>query len=104
MKLSEMKTIDAVIDDHRQDPEFRAEWDRLAFARQVAVRVLEYRTGRGLSQRALAEIVGMAQPAIARLESGDHQPTLDTLARLTRATGLEFHFAAVAGTVELIAA
>jgi len=104
MKLSDMKTIDEVIEDHRQDPEFRAEWDRTEFARQIAIRVLEYRTARGLSQRALAGIVGMAQPAIARLESGEHQPTLETLARLTKATGLEFHLAAARGTVELVAA
>jgi ribosome-binding protein aMBF1 (putative translation factor) len=104
MKLSEMKTIDEVIEDHRQDPEFRAEWDRMGFARQVAIRVLEYRTAHGLSQRALARVVGMAQPAIARLESGEHQPTFDTLAKLTKATGLEFRFAAVKGTVELVAA
>lgn len=104
MKLSEMKTIDEVIEDHRQDPEFRVEWDRMEFARQLAIRVLEYRTARGLSQRALADIVGMAQPAIARLESGQHQPTLETLARLTKATGLEFHFAAARGTVELVVA
>jgi ribosome-binding protein aMBF1 (putative translation factor) len=99
-----MKTIDEVIEDHRQDPEFRAEWDRLEFARQVAIHVLEYRTDRGLSQRAFAAMVGMAQPAIARLESGEHKPTLDTLAKLTNGTGLEFHFAAAGGTVELVAA
>jgi ribosome-binding protein aMBF1 (putative translation factor) len=104
MKLSDMKTIDEVIEDHRQDPEFRAEWDRLQFARQIAIRVLQYRTDRGLSQRAFAELVGMAQPAIARLESGEHQPTLDTLAKLTKATGLEFHLSAAGGTVELAAA
>jgi ribosome-binding protein aMBF1 (putative translation factor) len=104
MKVSEMKTIDEVIEEHRQDPEFREEWDVAEFARQVALRVLEYRTARGLSQLGLAREVGMAQPAIARLESGEHQPTLATLAKLTKATGLEFHLAAARGGVELVAA
>jgi len=33
----------------------------------------------------------MQQPAIARLEAGDHEPSLATLARLARGLGLEFH-------------
>lgn len=48
MKLSEMKSLDQVVEEHRQDPEFREEWDRLAFAREVANRIVAYRTGQSL--------------------------------------------------------
>jgi transcriptional regulator with XRE-family HTH domain len=34
---------------------------------------------------------GMHQPAIARLEAGDHEPSLATLSRLARVLGIEFH-------------
>ncbi|MBV8162296.1 MAG: helix-turn-helix transcriptional regulator, partial [Acidimicrobiia bacterium] len=34
---------------------------------------------------------GMRQPHIARLEAGEHEPSLTTLARLSRALGIEFH-------------
>jgi len=39
----------------------------------------------------LARLLGMHQPAIARLEAGDHEPSLATLSRLARVLGLEFH-------------
>lgn len=53
--------------------------------------VLRCRTERGLSQSAMAHQMGMQQPAIARLESGDHEPTFATLRRLARGLGMEFH-------------
>ncbi len=79
MKLSDLKQLDQVIEEHREDREFRVEWDRMACARKVANRVLQYRTERGLSQRDFAAVVGMAQSQIARLENAEHQPTFETL-------------------------
>ncbi len=104
MKLSELKSLDQVIEDKRDDVEFRKEWDRTAFAREVANRVVRYRTERGLSQRELAAIVDLVQPQIARLEKAEHQPSFETLAKLSRATGLEFHFEVAHGNVELVSA
>ena len=104
MKLSELKTLDQVVEEHRGDPEFRAGWDRLAFAREVANRVLAYRNEHHLSQRDLAGIVGLVQPAIARLEKAEHQPSFDTLAKLTHATGLQFRFEVTNGAIELVSA
>ena len=49
MKLTELKTADQVLDERRQDPEFAAEWDRTAFARDVATRVARYRAEHGLA-------------------------------------------------------
>jgi ribosome-binding protein aMBF1 (putative translation factor) len=74
-----------------KDPAFRAEWERTAVARAVAVRLVEYRGEHALSQTALARKLGMKQPAIARLEAGEHNPSFDTLARLSTALGIEFH-------------
>jgi transcriptional regulator with XRE-family HTH domain len=45
------------------------------------------RTRAGLSQRQLALRAGVSQPAVARLESGRHTPSLTTLARLLAACG-----------------
>jgi len=104
MKLSDMKPLDQVIEEHREDREFRDEWDRIAFARTVATRIAQYRTEHDLSQRELAALVGLAQPQIARLERAEHQPLFETLAKLTRATSLEFSFQAAQGGVELISA
>ncbi|HEX9504974.1 MAG TPA: helix-turn-helix transcriptional regulator, partial [Acidimicrobiia bacterium] len=73
-----------------RDPAFRAEWERTTVARAVAVRLVEYRVEHELTQTALARKLGMKQPAIARLEAAEHNPSFDTLARLSSALGIEF--------------
>lgn len=104
MKLSNLKSLDQVVAEHRQDPEFQAEWDRTAFAREVANRVIQYRADNRLTQRELASLVGLVQPQIARLEKAEHQPSFETLVKLSRATGLEFHFDVARGNIELASA
>ena len=91
MNIADLKTHQEVVADHLRDPEYRAEYERTRLARAVALAVTRYRAERGLSQRALAQQLGMRQPAIARLESGDVTPSVDTLLRLSRALGMEFH-------------
>lgn len=90
MKLSDLKTNEQVLAEELRDPEFQREWDRTAIARAVALKVLTYRTEHGLSQRALAKKLAMTQPQLARLEAGEHNPTIDTLARLAQTLDLEF--------------
>ena len=43
-----------------------------------------------VSQTALGKQLGMNQPAIARLEAGEHNPSFETLCRLSSALGIEF--------------
>ena len=74
------------------DREFRAEWQRLAFARHVAVELIRHRAEHGLSQGALAERLGLSQPRIAKLESGEYNPRIETIIAITRKTGIEFAF------------
>lgn len=45
-----------------------------------------------LTQRELAERAGMSQPAIANLERGTANPTLDTLVRCAAAAGFDIQF------------
>ena len=52
--------------------------------------VLSYRTEHGLTQTAFGQLVGLRQPHVARLESGEHEPSLSTLARLAAALGMDF--------------
>ncbi len=89
----EVRTSDKVIARQLKDPRVRSEWDRTAVARAVASRLVEYRVEHAVSQTALALRLGMKQPAVARLEAGEHNPSFDTLARLSSALGIEFHIA-----------
>jgi transcriptional regulator with XRE-family HTH domain len=71
------------------NPEFRAEWERLAAARAVAEMVAETRQRKGLTQTALARAIGVRQPVVARIESGDHVPTIETLIKIANALDIE---------------
>src|SRR5258708_35539221 len=74
-----------------RDPEYRREYERTRLANDVAIKVIGYRVDHGLSQAALGRLLGMPQPHVARLESGDHQPALAPRARLADALGLDFN-------------
>lgn len=47
------------------------------------------RIEKGISQAKLAEMVGMQQPSIARLESGKIVPSLETVERIANALDLQ---------------
>ena len=49
--------------------------------------LVEARKERGLSQRDLEAISGVKQPHIARMESGDTNPQLDTVLKVLAAMG-----------------
>ncbi len=76
--------------DLRQDPRFRAYWERTAVARAVAIEVIGYRSKYRLTQAALARKLGVSQPYVARLEDGEHSPRIETLRKLSDALGLAF--------------
>jgi transcriptional regulator with XRE-family HTH domain len=85
------KSFDALVaEEQLQDPGFRAEWQRLAPAREFAATLLRYRAEHRLGQRALAERLGVSQPRIVKLESGEHNPEVDTIINAVRRLGIEF--------------
>ncbi len=90
MKLSDLPSADDVLTEALKDEGFRREWERTALAHAVALRLIEFRAEHGLSKRALAAKLGMKQPAIARLEAGDHNPSIEILVRLARGLGMRF--------------
>jgi DNA-binding XRE family transcriptional regulator len=74
----------------QKEPDLRASWERTALARAVALSVVGYRIEHHLTQTKLAEILGVRQPQAARLELGEHTPSLEMLRRIARALGLRF--------------
>jgi transcriptional regulator with XRE-family HTH domain len=86
-----MKTNDELIADQRRtNPEFRTEWERTALGRAVAVAIVRYRAEHDVSQRDLAERLGMKQPQVARLELGEVNPSVETLMRVSARLAIEF--------------
>jgi ribosome-binding protein aMBF1 (putative translation factor) len=69
------------------DPEYRAEYERLAPEFELAQALIEARTRAGLTQEELADRMKTTQSAIARIESGKCFPSTSTLRRFAQATG-----------------
>jgi transcriptional regulator with XRE-family HTH domain len=89
MRLKDMPSQQEILEEDLRDPEFRAEWERTALARAIANKLVAHRVEHGLSQAALGAKLGMKQPAVARLEAGEHNPSLDTLVRVVRVLDIE---------------
>lgn len=81
----EIKTFaDYMNDDTRVTP---AEREKINFEVELIGKMIEAREAKGLSQRDLAELSGVQQPAIARLESMKATPQIDTLFKILNPLG-----------------
>lgn len=67
------------------DPEVKKEYDRLQPEFAVISQLIEIRSKKSLTQKALAKKLGTKQSAIARLESGRGNPTLEFLQKTAKA-------------------
>jgi DNA-binding XRE family transcriptional regulator len=85
------KAFDVLVaEEQLADPSFQAQWQRLAPAREFASTLLHYRAKHKLSQRALARKLGVSQPRVVKLESGEHNPGVDTIINVVRQLRVEF--------------
>lgn len=66
------------------DPSQKAKID---FEVALIGKLIEARESKGLSQKALADLAGLKQPAIARLESMKATPQIDTLFKILQPLG-----------------
>lgn len=103
MKVSDLKRHQDILAEALKDPAYRAEWERTKLAHEVAMKVIQYRIEHHLTQTELARRLGMRQPHIARLEAGEHEPSLGTLQRLAQLLDLEFHIDITADSISLTA-
>lgn len=103
-KPSGSKTASCLAEEEARDSEVAAELARTAVANQLAILVIQYRVEHHLTQTALARTLGMSQPAVARLEAGDHEPSVATLMRLARHLGITLRLQLSGDSAELVLA
>jgi transcriptional regulator with XRE-family HTH domain len=75
---------------HRAGPKAMRDAAALRAGYRLAISVIELRRAAGLTQRQLAAKSGVQQADISRIEAGDANPTLATIAALGYALGAEF--------------
>ncbi len=85
---------DYMNDTERVSP---ADRERINFEISLIGKMIEAREKKGLSQRELAELSGVRQPAIARLENLKAMPQIDTLFKVLLPLGYTLEIVPLGG-------
>ena len=89
MSKGKVRTFQSRLRDELKDPEFKAHYQEERQALKLAMKIVELREKKGLSQQQLAKLMGTSQQAISRIESGEYEGfTLKTLEKIAEATGM----------------
>lgn len=60
--------------------------------KRIGGKIAAWRKARGMTQQQLADIAGLAQQNLARVETGRYSSRLDTLAAIAEALGCQLEF------------
>ncbi|MBR5319818.1 MAG: helix-turn-helix transcriptional regulator [Peptococcaceae bacterium] len=83
-----MSDFQEYLNEQLKNPAFRAEWEALEPEYQIKRMLIEERTRKQLTQKQLAELTGITQADISRLENGTANPSIRTLQRLAAGLGM----------------
>ncbi|NQT05777.1 MAG: helix-turn-helix domain-containing protein [Dehalococcoidia bacterium] len=72
-----------------KDPKIEAEYEALKPKYGIIQAIITRRNELSISQRDLAKMTGMHQPAICRLERGDGGTTIETLVKIAGALNMD---------------
>lgn len=77
-----MKTFKEALKEQLKNPEFKNEYEALEPEYQVIREMIRAREEKNLTQVELANITGISQADISRLENGESNPTIGMLDRI----------------------
>lgn len=75
-----------------KNPKIKAEYDALAPEYELIEQLITARTERKMTQKQLAKKIGTSQSSIARLESGNYNPSFQFLQRVATALDKRLSF------------
>ncbi len=73
--------------DKISDDNDREEYGLYDIYYSISTKIFDYRMEKGLSQKQLAEILGVTQAMISKLESGGYNPTVEQLWKISKKLG-----------------
>ncbi len=82
-----MDDFEKYLEKALQDPEFREEYEALEPIYALKRQLVELRTKENITQEEAARRIGMSRSSLARLESGNFNPTLKNLQRIAKGLG-----------------
>ncbi|MGN1347764.1 MAG: helix-turn-helix domain-containing protein [Acutalibacteraceae bacterium] len=83
------KNFRETLNEQLKNPEFKKEWDALEPEYQIIKAMIDTRNKKDMTQKQLADITGIPQADISRLENGNANPSLRTLQRLADGMGMK---------------
>ena len=87
MRKTTKTSLDDIIKEQMNDPEFAEAWAETELEDQIKRNLIQARIDAGLTQKELAEKSGIRQSNISRIENGTAIPTLQTLNAIAKGTG-----------------
>lgn len=83
-----MKNLNTFIEEQKRDSEFVKAYEEIQPELDVIRAIIDARTSRNLTQKQLAELTGIHQSDISKLENGTRNPTINLLKRLADGMGM----------------
>lgn len=83
------KNFRETLNKQLNNSEFKKEWDALEPEYQIIRAMLDTRNEESITQKQLADLTGIPQADISRLENGNANPSLRTLKRLAEGMGMK---------------
>lgn len=84
-----MKIFAQLKKELKKNKEFKKSYDELEFEFKLIELLIENRLRKGITQKELAERVGTKQSAIARFESGEYNPTISFVQKVSHALNVK---------------
>lgn len=78
--------IDKIVDENTKE---RFELDDILYS--ISIKIFDYRTKNGITQKELAEKLGIKQSMVSKLESGEYNPTVEQLWKISKKLGWNFN-------------
>lgn len=88
-----MDDLDRLKAELFKNPALKAEYDALEPEYELIKQLIEARAEKNMTQKQLAEKIGTRQSNIARLESGNYNPSFQFLQRVAKALDKKLTFA-----------
>lgn len=83
-----MKTLDNMLAEQMKNEDFREEYQAIQPEMDVIRAIVDARTSKNLTQKELAELTGINQADISKLENGTRNPSVNLLKRLADGMGM----------------
>jgi len=84
-----MSSFDEFVKRKLSDPKIKAEYDALEPEFAIIHAMIEARKATGITQSQLAEKAGISQGDISKIETGNANPSLNTLKRLAKGMDMQ---------------